>query len=70
MQLLVWQLLMVFSLVWVVCNNINVYTNTLLSLTREGERKQWSEIFPPMPTPRQAAACVTTEQGSDCSRKF
>ena len=27
-------------------------TNTLLSLTGEGERKQWSQIFPPMPTPR------------------
>ena len=37
-------------------------TNTLLSLTGEGERKKWSEIFPPMPTPRQNAACVTTEQ--------
>ena len=38
------------------------YTNTLLSLTGEGERKKWSEIFPPMPTPRQSVACVTTEQ--------
>ena len=37
-------------------------TNTLLSLTGEGERKQWSQIFPPMPTPRSDAACVTTEQ--------
>ena len=37
-------------------------TNTLLSLTGEGERKQWSQIFPPMPTPRSNAACVTTEQ--------
>ena len=37
-------------------------TNTLLSLTGEGERKQWSQIFPPMPTPRRDAACVTTEQ--------
>ena len=37
-------------------------TNTLLSLTGEGERKQWSQIFPPMPTPRSIAACVTTEQ--------
>ena len=37
-------------------------TNTLLSLTVEGERKQWSQIFPPMPTPRSNAACVTTEQ--------
>ena len=37
-------------------------TNILLSLTGEGERKQWSLIFPPMPTPRWSAACVTTEQ--------
>ena len=36
-------------------------TCTLLSLTG-GERKQWSEIFPPMPTARASAACVTTEQ--------
>ena len=36
-------------------------TNTLLSL-RGGERKQWSQIFPPMPTPRWSVACVTTEQ--------
>ena len=40
----------------------NGYINTLLSLTGEGMRKQWSEIFPPMPTPRQSAACITTEQ--------
>ena len=37
-------------------------TNTILSLTGEGMRKQWSEIFPPMPTPRQSVACITTEQ--------
>ena len=36
--------------------------NTLLSLTGEGMRKQWSEIFPPMPTPYQSVACITTEQ--------
>ena len=36
-------------------------TNTLLSL-RGGERKQWSQILPPMPTPRWSVACVTTEQ--------
>ena len=36
--------------------------NTLLSLTGEGMRKQWSEIFPPMPTPRWLVACITTEQ--------
>ena len=40
----------------------NGYTNTLLSLTGEGMRKQWSEIFPPMPTQRQSAACITAEQ--------
>ena len=40
----------------------NDYTNTLLTLTGEGMRKQWSEIFPPMPTPRQSVACITTEQ--------
>ena len=40
----------------------NGYMNTLLSLTGEGMRKQWSEIFPPMPTPRQSVTCITTEQ--------
>ena len=37
-------------------------TNTLLSLTGEGVRKQWSEVFPPMPTPRGLTACITTEK--------
>ena len=37
-------------------------TNTLLSLTGEGEKKEWSEVFPPMPTPRSYVTCVTTEQ--------
>ena len=37
-------------------------TNTLLSLTGEGERKQWSEVFPPMPTSRSRTACITTEK--------
>ena len=37
-------------------------TNTLLSLTGEGERKQWSEVFPPMPTARYHTACITTEK--------
>ena len=36
-------------------------TNTLFSLTGEGERK-WSEVFPPMPTPRYRTACITTEK--------
>ena len=25
-------------------------------------RRQWSEVFPPMPTPRKLAACITSEQ--------
>ena len=37
-------------------------TNTLLSLTGVGEWKQWSEVFPPMPTPRHSTACITTEK--------
>ena len=37
-------------------------TNTLLSLTGEGVRKQWSEVFPPMPTPRGLTACITTKK--------
>ena len=37
-------------------------TNTVLSLSGEGMRKQWSEIFPPMLTPRSSVACITTEQ--------
>ncbi|CAI8035303.1 hypothetical protein GBAR_LOCUS19829 [Geodia barretti] len=37
-------------------------TNTLLSLTGEGEKKEWSNVFPPMPTPRKSVACVTTEE--------
>ena len=37
-------------------------TNTLLSLTGEGRERQWSEVFPPMPTVRNSHASVTTEQ--------
>ena len=37
------------------------YTNALLSL-KGSENKQWSEVFPPMPTPRSRTACITTEQ--------
>ena len=37
-------------------------TKTLLSLTGEGEMKQWFEVFPPMPTPRYHTACITTKQ--------
>ena len=36
--------------------------NTLLSLTGEGRERQWSEVFPPMPTARNFHASVTTEQ--------
>ena len=36
-------------------------TNTLLSLCEEGGKKQWCDIFPPMPTARRSAACVTTQ---------
>ena len=37
-------------------------TNTLLSLTGEGVRKKWSEVFPHLPTPRSSTACITTEK--------
>ena len=37
-------------------------TNTVLSLTGEGERKKWLQTFPNMPTPRWNPACITTEQ--------
>ena len=39
-----------------------VVTNTLLSLKGEGEKKKWSEVFPPMPTPRSLTACITTKK--------
>ena len=38
-------------------------TSTLFSLRGEDERKQqWSEFFPPMPTPRGSVAYVTTRE--------
>ena len=37
-------------------------TNSLLSLTGEGGKRQWSEVFLTMPTPRSLTASVTTEQ--------
>ena len=37
-------------------------TNTLHSLTGGGRKRQWSEVFPPMPTARSGTASVTTEQ--------
>ena len=44
------------------CNTIHSHSNILLTLTGEDGCKQWSEIFPPMPTQRCNAACITTEQ--------
>ena len=38
------------------------YTNSLLSLTGEGRKRLWSEVFPAMPTPRSRTTSVTTEQ--------
>ena len=38
------------------------HTNILLSLTGEGERRQWSEVFHPMLIARSYTACITTEQ--------
>ena len=38
------------------------YTSSLLSLTGRGGRRQWSEIFPAMPTPRSQTVSVTTQQ--------
>ena len=52
------------------------HTNTLHSLTGEGKERKWSEVFPPMPTARNAFASVTTEQalvvagGQDHSRRL
>ena len=37
-------------------------SNTLQSLTGGGHKRQWSEVFPPMPTARSDTASVTTEQ--------
>ena len=37
-------------------------SNILLSLREEGESKEWSLMFPPMPTPRGCVACITTEK--------
>ena len=36
-------------------------TNSLLSLTGEGGKKQWTAVFPAMPTPRCDTASVITE---------
>ena len=37
-------------------------TNIFLSLEGKGVEKHWSKVFPPMPTPRESAACISTEQ--------
>ena len=37
-------------------------TNTLHSLTGRGHKRQWSEVFPPMPTARSSTTSVTTKQ--------
>ena len=38
------------------------YTNSLVSLTERVGRRQWSQIFPPMPTLRGFTVSVTTHQ--------
>ena len=38
------------------------WTNSLLSLTEKERRKQWSKIFPAMPTPRGQTVSITTQQ--------
>ena len=35
-------------------------TNSLLSLTGERRERQWSKVFPPMPTARKSPASITT----------
>ena len=39
----------------------SVQTNTLLSLTGAGKKRQWSEVFPPMPTARSRTIAISTE---------
>ena len=36
-------------------------TNTLLTLTAEGNKKKWTEVISPMPTQRQETAVVSTD---------
>ena len=38
------------------------HTNTFHSLTGGGHKRQWSEVFPPMPTAHSQTPSVTTEQ--------
>ena len=42
--------------------NNYVATNTLLTLTKSEKKQDWSEIFPPMPTPRSLTACISIEK--------
>ena len=44
-------------------SSVRNYSNDLYTLTGEGRRKLWSEVFPPMPTARSQTASVATEQG-------
>ena len=37
-------------------------TATLFSLSMSGKKKQWVEVFPPMPTARCSTAAISTEQ--------
>ena len=38
------------------------WTNSLLSLTGRGRKRQWSKVFPAMPTPRGQTVSVTAKQ--------
>ena len=55
-------LVVIDGLLTCVCGFNDSYINTLLSLTDGGKRMQWCEVFPPMPTPRGSAACITTDK--------
>ena len=44
-------------------------TNTLLSLTGEGRERKWSEVFPPMPTPRNTFCLSHHRAGPGCCRR-
>ena len=43
-------------------NRQREYTNSLFSLTGQGEMRQWSNIFPAMPTARSQTVSVTTQR--------
>ena len=42
-------------------NRQREYTNSLFSLTGQGEMRQWSNIFPAMPTARSQTVSITTQ---------